>query len=169
MLTHEEAADLLAFAGSFDGRKPKPAAVQAWRDASARGRWTFDEAVEAIAEHYANRTEFLMPGHVTEQVRARRSIPQPLAEQRRAIEGPPPATPESVAEVMANVSRDLGWDRELDHRTVMAEFCEYCRARAGEECTRVSKRTATGRTPCRPHPARREAAELTAMDQEANR
>lgn len=174
-INHKEAADLLDYAASYDNRKPNPKAVQSWVDAARRGRWSFDEGVEAVRDHYARTTAFLMPGHITEAVRAKRNAPQPIPEQRRAIEqrSDPPADPNTIAAVLRQVSRELGWQSEIERRSVLAVPCpvEHCRAKPGEQCTRPSKRAearhAAGRTPTSPHPSRLDAAELYVMDQEA--
>lgn len=73
-----EVIDLLTLAAAYDRRTVGQADVEAWRDAANRGRWTYDEAREALQEHYATSTGFLMPGHITERInRGRRPIGQP--------------------------------------------------------------------------------------------
>lgn len=170
MISHAEAADLLDFAASYDGRKPNPKAVQSWVDASARGRWGFDDAVDAVRQHYATTTVWLMPGHITEAMRQRRAQPPPITEQRTAIAGSPPADPATITSAIAEVARELGWDEQIDRRAVQNAGCEWCRARRGEQCTRPTRRRGEdARVPCQPHPVRRAAAEDALMDQEANR
>jgi hypothetical protein len=69
MLTDDQIRALLTVAMGYDNRRPGDLNVAAWREASTRGRWTFDAAVEAIHAHYAESTDFLMPGHITKRVR----------------------------------------------------------------------------------------------------
>lgn len=171
MLTEAEVKRLMALAAAYDQRRPPDdpqaarAVVLSWQDASERGRWTFQEAAEAIKAHYTCSSQYLMPGHITALIRANRSQPLRIAEQR-VLETSPPASPETVAAVMAQVARELGWSEEIDRRSVMAVACPYCRAAPGEQCARNSR---AGRVPARqPHPARRDAAAETQTEQEAS-
>lgn len=76
---------VLAAAMSYDNRKlPGVANRAAWVEAARRANWTLDAAVEAVHQHYAVNTEFLMPGHITQLIRAERRQPAPFA-------APPPA------------------------------------------------------------------------------
>jgi heterodisulfide reductase subunit B len=172
MMSYEEAVDLLSFAATYDSRKPNAAVVNSWMEAAERGRWNFDEAVEAVHEHYARTTQFLMPGHITEAVRVKRAQPIALPEQRRKEIGrPAPAAPETVRSCMEQVARELGWDQEMDRRSVLAVPCPWCRASPGDQCTRPARRQGEeARTPLqRPHPARVEAAEDRELEREAAR
>jgi hypothetical protein len=83
-----EVRAILAAAMAYDNRRPGEANIAAWTEAAARGRWTFESALEAVHSHYATSTEFLMPGHITAKVRATQRQPEPFA----AL---PPATPAS--------------------------------------------------------------------------
>lgn len=74
-MTEDEIRGLLAAAMAYDNRRPGDANVAAWMEAAARARWTFAEALEAIHAHYATSTAFLMPGHITELIRAGRRQP----------------------------------------------------------------------------------------------
>lgn len=89
-LTQDEVRALLAIAVAYDNRKPGEVTIAAWMEASERGRWTFPAAVEAIHEHYATSTQFLMPGHITAFVRAKMRLPAPVREVAR-LEGAQPA------------------------------------------------------------------------------
>ncbi|MGW4525148.1 hypothetical protein [Amycolatopsis sp. NPDC004378] len=68
MLTDDQIRALLAVAMGYDNRRPGELNVAAWREAATRGRWTFDAAVDAIHDHYARNTDFLMPGHITTKI-----------------------------------------------------------------------------------------------------
>jgi hypothetical protein len=80
MLTDNQVRALLAAAMAYDNRKPGAANIAAWTEAAHRGRWPFHDALEAIHEHYARSTDFLMPGHITERLRAERRQPAPVRE-----------------------------------------------------------------------------------------
>lgn len=75
MLTDDQIRALLAVAMGYDNRRPGDLNVAAWTEASTRGRWTFNAAVEAIHDHYARNTDFLMPGHITQKLRASQGQP----------------------------------------------------------------------------------------------
>ncbi|MGB3443859.1 MAG: hypothetical protein WBA97_34410 [Actinophytocola sp.] len=79
-LSQDEVRALLAIAVAYDNRKPGEVTIAAWMEAADRGRWTFPAAVEAIHDHYAKSTDFLMPGHITAAVRARMQLPAPASE-----------------------------------------------------------------------------------------
>lgn len=164
MLSETEIKHLIALAGVYDQRRPPadPTAarmvIRSWQDASDRGRWTYTAAAEAIKAHYAETTDYLMPGHITALLRDRRRQPPSLAETRAALPPADPASAAQVAAVVAEVGRDLGWsDHTLEARSALSVACPWCRARPGEPCTRPNR--AGGNVATRPHPIRREAAE----------
>lgn len=68
-MTEPEVRRLLAAAMAYDNRKPGEANIAAWTEAANRGRWTFDDALEAVHEHYARSSVFLMPAHITKAIR----------------------------------------------------------------------------------------------------
>lgn len=98
MLTDPQVRALLAAAMSYDNRKPGNANVAAWTEAATRGRWTFDAALDAIHAHYAASTDFLMPGHITQRIKAEvryapnpdrpAALPAGLADTTRSIPAP---------------------------------------------------------------------------------
>ncbi|QJY46678.1 hypothetical protein [Pseudonocardia broussonetiae] len=91
-LTDDEIKIVLAVAMSYDNRKlPGEANRMAWVEASRRANWTVDAAVEAVHEHYSARTDFVMPGHITQLIRAERRQPAPYQ--------PPPPRPAVEAAV----------------------------------------------------------------------
>jgi hypothetical protein len=90
-----EVRALLAVATCYDNRRAGEAAVTAWAEAARRGRWTFDAAVEAIHEHYATSTDFLMPGHITAAIRARMRQPEPARQTIAELEAAAPASEET--------------------------------------------------------------------------
>lgn len=104
-MTEQEIKALLALAMSYDNRRPGEANTAAWVEAAARGRWTFDAAVEAIHAHYATSTQFLMPGHITAAVRARMRLPAPASEAVAEIEAASPASEETRRKAMDVIRR----------------------------------------------------------------
>lgn len=59
-----EAHDLLTIAAAYDGRKPSEAADRAWASALTHLGAGFEDARQAIIEHYAETTDWIMPAHV---------------------------------------------------------------------------------------------------------
>lgn len=100
-MTEDEVRALLAVAMAYDNRKPGEANIAAWLEAANRGRWTFDGALEAIHQHYATSTDFLMPAHVSAAFRAKARQPTPFAE----LEASAPAS-KAHAERMSTLIRD---------------------------------------------------------------
>lgn len=120
---------------SYDNRKPGDGNIMAWQESSVRGRWTFEEAREAVFEHFANSTEYLRPAHVTQHIRAQRQLPLPA----KLIEAPPKpaAQPEHVRNVLAALGKRLGWtQQQTTHDPAMSVTCPHCRAVAGRPCAR---------------------------------
>lgn len=92
-MNETEIRHLLASVMAYDNRKPGQAAVLAWSEAAARARWTFTEALEAVHRHYAESTDFLMPGHITKLIRVKRRE----ASERLALPPSNPASDEAIA------------------------------------------------------------------------
>jgi hypothetical protein len=93
-MNEQEVRAVLATAMAYDNRKPGEANIAAWMEAASRGRWTFEAALEAVHQHYATSTQFLMPGHITAVVRARMQLPAPASEAVAEIEAAAPASEE---------------------------------------------------------------------------
>lgn len=70
-MNRAETATLLALAASFDRRTVGEADVVAW--AAALRALAFVEARDAVVQHYATSTAWLMPGHITALVTERRA------------------------------------------------------------------------------------------------
>lgn len=99
-LTESEVRRLLAVVMAYDNRKPGDAAVLAWAEAARRGGWTLDGALDAVHQHYSRSTEWIMPGHITETLRAAARQPAPFRAlppvdpgMQRAIGGALPEMP----------------------------------------------------------------------------
>lgn len=104
-MTEQEVRALLAVAMAYDNRKPGAANIAAWTEAAGRGRWTFDDAVEAVHEHYAKSADFLMPAHVTAFIRAKMRQPQPASEAIAQLESSAPATEEARQRAIEDFAR----------------------------------------------------------------
>lgn len=154
---------LLVTAMSFDHRKPGESDLAAWMDAANTAGWQFDEAQQAIREHYAESAEWIMPGHITARIRAGRRLPRPVREVVAELPAGPPADPTRIRGLVAELAARLGWQRatptELDPLAVDCPAAG-CLARAGRPCVRQVTRGARRGTfvPMRPHPSRRERA-----------
>lgn len=113
-MTEHEIRLLLAAAMAYDNRNPGQAAVLAWQEAATRADWTFAEAVDAVHAHYAESTAFLMPGHITQRLRARpASMPPTVTELRTEL---PPAAPATVEARLEAVSRFAAKYAQPSHR-----------------------------------------------------
>lgn len=136
-LTETHVRALLAAAMAYDNRRPGQANIEAWLEAGTGARWTFEEALQAVHEHYRDSTEFLMPGHITRIVRARRQTPaQP---PRLRLEAAKPADPERTGRIMAALAARLGWRRAEPHPATEVD-CPHCHSRAGRPCQRQRTR-----------------------------
>lgn len=153
MMTRPEIIDLLSVITAYDNRNASPATVLAWGTAAEIGRWTLPEAIAAVHAHFASSSEWLMPAHVTEHIRARRTQPAPVAEL--AAPDKPAADPQHIRAVVTDLAQRMGWPQEIDRRAVMAETCTHCGAQPQQQCTRPSR---VGQQECPPHPTRRAAA-----------
>jgi hypothetical protein len=113
-MNRDEIIELLQVIHAYDNRKIDGITVAAWSESARRARWTVREATEAVHEHFANTPgTWLMPGHVTERVRASRRQPAPI-DELRALEPAPPASPEKRAAVMDMV-RQLAERKSVDN------------------------------------------------------
>jgi hypothetical protein len=120
---------------AYDNRKPGESTVAAWQEAAERSRWTFDEAREAIYQHYANSTEFLMPGHITAAIRAARRQPTPVQLLPRSADGP--AQPDRIRDLIHDIAALLGWpDRAPEDSPALRYPCPHCGAVIGKRCSR---------------------------------
>jgi len=161
-MTEIEVRSLLAVAMSYDNRKPGEANVMAWAEAAHRNRWTFEAAREAIHAHYGQSTAFLMPGHVTDLVRAARTQPAPVA---GLLPPAAPADPERVASLVQQLAQRMGWAKKAKPTPGVVDAlqveCDHCHAGPRRPCTRrITRGPHRGefRKLTNPHPSRVEAA-----------
>lgn len=152
MLTPDDVVDVLTVAAAYDRRTVGQADVHAWSDAAERGRWTRDEALDAVKAHYAASTAWLMPAHVTERIRAER---QDRA-MREAAPKPDPDGQRRMAALTTGAFHDVpAADEQPARRGPLSVPCPHCQAQPGQGCTRPSH---GGPKPTQPHPSRRDAA-----------
>ena len=70
--TGDHIIELLQVAAAYDNRDIDAPMIAAWGEAAARRSWTHADALDAIHEHYADQTAWLVPGHVTRIIRRKR-------------------------------------------------------------------------------------------------
>lgn len=107
-MTEHEIRRLLAACMAYDNRRePGAANVAAWQEAATRAHWTFDAALDAIHDHYAETPEFCMPGHVTKRLRGKQGLPP------RYVALPPaePASEETRNRIMRMIGNKFGMPR----------------------------------------------------------
>src|ERR1044072_1382416 len=102
-MNRDDVVDLLSAITAYDNRNATQATVAAWSMAADIGRGTLEEALGAVHAHYAESTEFLMPGHVTERIRSDR---QDAALRKRAALAAAPVDPQ-VAERIASIRQRM--------------------------------------------------------------
>jgi hypothetical protein len=152
-MTPDQIVDLLTIATAYDRRTVGEGDVHAWLDSARRGRWTFDEAAEAVKAYYATTIAdrpFVMPSHITHLIKAERQDRAMRATNRELVQaGPPhPRTAAMAAELAAKFEIP-------EPRSALRVPCPFCGATPGNPCTRPApggeKRTTT-------HPSRVEAS-----------
>ena len=111
MIASTEVVELLKVASKYDSRKPSEKIRDAWLDAGTRADWTFDEASDAIRKHYATCSEWIMPGHVTALILAKRHQARPPS---------PAARP--LREVLHDRNPDEAVSTEADRLAFLAEI-----------------------------------------------
>lgn len=137
-MTEEDVRKLLGVVMAYDNRKPSVATLTAWTEQSERGRWTLDEAREAVHIHHSESTEWLMPAHITAILKRERQKPGHIDESRQ-LEGAPSADPKRIHDLVTEVASRLGWSRRTptgaDTRAIEVE-CPYCHAAPKRMCAR---------------------------------
>lgn len=101
-MERDEVVQLVQVIAAYDNRRIDELLIQTWSESARRARWTMAAATDAVHEHFARSTAWLMPGHVTEAIRTARRQPAPV-DQVLELTGPPPASEERRAEVLALV------------------------------------------------------------------
>ncbi len=96
-MTPDEVLVLLQVAQSYDNRNIDRIMQSSWIDAAHRARWDHVEAVTAVRTHYAESTDWILPGHVTARIKAAAKAPGYAPTYRPALSAAPPATEEQRA------------------------------------------------------------------------
>lgn len=163
-MTEDEVIDLLSIITAYDKRSTGQGEVHAWFDAAQRGRWTFVEASEAVKAHYAESAAWLMPGHITDRIRAERSEPPQSHALPQAT--PSPAGREHVDRCVAWLSRRMAENNArpspTNRRMASAIPCPLCGAKADRRCWQTTSNgipLASGKTMEEPHRDRITAAQ----------
>lgn len=157
-MTDDEVRALMVVIMGYDHRKPGELDLAAWGTASEFARWTLGEAVQAAHAHFAESTDYLMPGHITKLIRAKRQQPPRLAELE--LPAPDPAGQARITAMVAEVAEKLAWKDTQNHRTpALSVRCPVvgCHAAVDSPCTTASRK---GRRQLElPHPSRVDLAE----------
>lgn len=101
-MNQQEIRALYAKVIAYDNRKPSEANITAWAEQAEVGRWSLQEALDAVTEHHRRSTDFLMPAHLHEIIRENRRQPALYVAQ---IEGPEPADESTRERIMTMVGR----------------------------------------------------------------
>jgi hypothetical protein len=162
-VTPADAAELLTLAASFDRRSIGEADALAWAD--ALGDLDRAECTDAIRAHYRESTDWLMPAHIRERVKARRAAEHErrhslMLRDELAIEArthDPEASRRGYQLAMQTLAETRGYDQAkveaLDaQRAAQALPCPWCKASAGMPCRNFDRQAR------QPHPTRMEAA-----------
>lgn len=155
-MNDDEILTLLEIAQAFDKRTIGEPDVIAWTDSAKRGRWTYDEAQEAIKEYYAKTTTdrpWIMPSHVTNMVRANREI-EHMRFQRDSLPPINPRVREAIEQV-AETTHIPAEPRPMRNHA-LSVVCPHCHAPIGQTCTRP--RLIGRAKPMMPHPSRKDLA-----------
>ncbi len=160
-MNEREVIDLVSLITAYDGRNAGEAELHAWSEAAKRGRWTYADAVDAVNDHFSESTAWLMPGHVTQRIRSKRSEPPrsnalPQASPRRAQDDHRDRVVEWFAE-RTRVDRD---QRSEENRACLAIECPHCTAKPNRPCVQTTgpRRPRAGPLPIEiPHLQRRKA------------
>lgn len=159
MFTRRDAIDLVSTIIAYDNREDSDSVILAWREAGERARWTLPEALDAVHSHFAESTGWIMPGHVTERIRAtRRAL---AARDQAAIEAAPDAaSPERFRAIIAAIASKLGMPGDDESDAARREVaCPWCHVQAGERCVNRHTGKILTKTAC--HDQRREAYRVT--------
>ncbi|GAA2773637.1 zinc finger domain-containing protein [Saccharopolyspora taberi] len=145
-LSRNQLVGLLKVATAYDGRERGEADIYAWSDSAARAGWTYEEALEAVKEHFAFDGGFLTPAVVTKRITAQREARSrqqrvELYESRQAaIEGPArdvAPEPERIRSLVESVANSLGWQRIPKQKPeALSVECPHCHAAPGRPCAR---------------------------------
>jgi hypothetical protein len=170
-MTPAEAAVLLGGISAFDNRKPDETAAKMWAHALADLR--LPDCAEAVTQHFATSTDYLMPAHIraiVRRIRAQRIAEHPL------LEPPPELTGAQEREWRLEINARIGDGETFDPDQFRGEL----KARDMRELTagqtidsgeavanlrsQVRRPVSPPSKPTDPEHARRKAAALAELD-----
>lgn len=140
-LTLAQCELLLTIASAFDGRDVGEVNIGAWYEACMDQRWSdFDACRKAVTNYYSRAAKpgerlWVMPGHVTEYVRANNRQPEQF--DRAALEGPPPAASETRRLALEELIASLA-----NRKRVPASYGDVPTQRADPKIEAAQKRAA---------------------------
>lgn len=150
MMTRDQVVEVLQTIAVYDNRKLDTLTIAAWTEAAERARWTHQGAIDAVHHHFARSSEWCMPAHITERLRADHKHPPTMAEVRDLPTGVTPlpsATPWAMARVVwASYEVNGAIERE----------CPNCKASPGDACITVTDKPQ--KSPCISRLSGRDAA-----------
>jgi hypothetical protein len=162
-MTHDEVVDLLTAISAYDNRKANPASVLAWGKAAELGRWTLQEALQAVHEHFSENPDYLMPAHITARIKATRQD-RALRQQQAELEAAPvdPAAAERIQQIVGELAQSMGWSEEHQDRAGFAlrVACPHCHASIGVLCVSPSTGKPLKESACHPSRADQLAQQL---------
>lgn len=101
-MNRADAARVLTAAALYDNRKVDELAAIAWEKA-LDGYVTVGDALQAVADHYGDTPDWIMPAHVNRRVKAMRSA----RVDGKTPPPPPPCIPHD------NTAAQIGWTRTV--------------------------------------------------------
>lgn len=138
-LTIEQVGDLLATAAAFDSRTVGKADLMAW--AKAIGDLDYDDASQAIIDHYTESTDWLKPAHVRNRVKNIRRAR--LANADRMLPAADPDAKDYSAKFKVHLKeladgRQVGVALTAGSRRLSGPTAEYMAARGADYVRRRS-------------------------------
>lgn len=143
VLTPAQVHKILIKAAMFDGRGgedgPAKVDIANWHEAAVLQRWTsLPLAIAAVVDYYSRPAKqgerlWLMPGHVTEYLRAQGRQPAPFAEQQRELTGPPPVADEQRAAHVRKIAAMLARRKSIPEPSPRELADEAAAAKAAAE------------------------------------
>lgn len=136
-ITDDDIFALLGAAAEYDGRRVATADLNTWQQAANRAHWTYDDALDAIHEHYTHHTEWIRPAHITQQIRRHRA--QPPKAELPALPGAH-AHPDHRDRIATWARQQLQLDRETRGdraQQALTITCPTCSAPPGDQRWRV--------------------------------
>lgn len=144
-MTRDQIIDLLTAAAAYDNRRPDQTSIHAWAESARRGHWTFEQALDAIHEHYATSTDRIMPAHITRHVQtARRAAIEAEHTANILDNGPTINLDPQLGLPIAGADGEPVWDA---YDGIDEIVCPTCNAQPAEACVNLATNM-TRKIPC---------------------